>query len=91
MLLEMTPRGYPGSVAEEREAASVVARAAMGSRRKTLANALARGLRLEGFETRALLGEAMLDGARRGETLSIAEFLTLARAWIRRGRPRGEA
>ena len=91
MLLEMTPRGYPGSVAEEREAASVVARAAMGSRRKTLANALARGLRLDGFETRALLGEAMLDGARRGETLSIAEFLTLARAWIRRGSPRGEA
>jgi 16S rRNA (adenine1518-N6/adenine1519-N6)-dimethyltransferase len=91
MLLEMTPRGYPGSDAEQREAASIVARAAMGSRRKTLANALARGLRLEGKETRALLEEAALNGARRGETLSIAEFLTLAKTWIRRGSPRGDA
>ena len=89
MLLEVTPRAFPGSTAEERDAASRVARAAMGSRRKTLANALARGLRLPGPEARALLEEARIEGSRRGETLSIGEVLGLARAWIRRGSPGG--
>ena len=90
-VLEVTPRGYPGTTAEERDAASRMARASMGTRRKTLANALARGLELPADEARALLAEADLDPVRRGETLSIAEFVTLARAWLRRGRPGGGA
>jgi len=89
-VLEVTPRPYPGTSAEEREAASRMARAAMGARRKTLANALARGLGLAAGEARALLEEARLDPDRRGETLSIPEFAALARAWIGRGRPGGD-
>ena len=90
-VLEVTPRGYPGTTAEERDAASRMARASMGTRRKTLANALARGLELSGDEARALLLESAIDPVRRGETLSVAEFVTLARAWLRRGRPGGVA
>ena len=89
-VLEMTPRDYPGTTGEERDAASRMARASMGSRRKTLANSLAKGLDLPGEEARALLAVARLDPVRRGETLSVPEFVSLARAWIRRGRPGGE-
>jgi 16S rRNA (adenine1518-N6/adenine1519-N6)-dimethyltransferase len=84
MVLEVTPRPYPGTTAEEREAAARMARASMGTRRKTLANALARGLGIEAGDARGLIGEAGLDPGRRGETLSVEEFVTLARAWLRR-------
>jgi len=90
-VLEITPRPFPGTTAEERETASRMARASMGSRRKTLANALARGLELSADEARALLAEAGVDPVRRGETLSAAEFVALARTWLRRGRPGGGA
>ena len=89
-VLEITPRPFPGAATEEREAASRMARASMGTRRKTLANSLARGLGLSADEARALLAEAGVDPVRRGETLSAAEFVTLARTWIRRGRPGGD-
>ncbi len=84
-VLEVTPRPYPGTTLEEREAASRMARASMGTRRKTLANALARGLELTSDDARAMLADAGLDPVRRGETLSAAEFVALARAWLRRG------
>ena len=84
-VLEITPRDYPGTNAEERRAASLMARASMGSRRKTLANALAKGLDMSADSARAVLAEAGLDPVRRGETLSIAEFVTLAKVWLRRG------
>jgi 16S rRNA (adenine1518-N6/adenine1519-N6)-dimethyltransferase len=90
-VLEVTPRPYPGTGAEEREAASRLARASMGTRRKTLANALARGLGLAPGGARALIEEAMLKPGRRGETLSIAEFVALARAWLARGGVEGRA
>jgi 16S rRNA (adenine1518-N6/adenine1519-N6)-dimethyltransferase len=89
VVLEVVPRAYPGASAEERAAASRLARASMGSRRKTLANALARGLSLPAAEARALLDGAGLDPGRRGETLSLAELLGLAREWIRGGCPEG--
>ena len=88
-VLEMTPRDYPGTTLDEREAASMMARASMGSRRKTLANALANGLGISAEGARGVLAGAGLDPVRRGETLSAGEFVTLARAWIRRGRPAG--
>ena len=84
-VLEITPRGYPGTTREEREAASLMARASMGTRRKTLANALSRGLRMPADAARGVLADAGLDPVRRGETLSIAEFVALARAWLRHG------
>ena len=84
-VLEVKPRPFPGSKAEERAGAERLARASMGTRRKTLANALARGLDVTADESRELLAEAGLDPVRRGETLSPAEFVTLARVWMRRG------
>ncbi len=88
-VLEVTPWNYPGTSAEERESAALMARASMGSRRKTLANALATGLGMTAGEARALLAGAGLDPIRRGETLSVEEFVTLARAWLRCGAPEG--
>jgi 16S rRNA (adenine1518-N6/adenine1519-N6)-dimethyltransferase len=90
-VLEITPRPYPGTTLEERFAASRMARASMGTRRKTLANALARALELTADDARAMLADAGLDPVRRGETLSAAEFVALARAWLRRGQPGGGA
>jgi 16S rRNA (adenine1518-N6/adenine1519-N6)-dimethyltransferase len=83
-VLDVIPRPFPGTTAEEREAASRMARASMGTRRKTLANALAHGLDMPAEEARAILAAAGLDPVRRGETLSAAEFVTLARAWMGR-------
>ena len=53
--------------------------AAFGQRRKTLRNALkADGLAAGTIEE--ALAEAGIDGERRGETLSVAEFAVLSRA-----------
>jgi len=84
-VLEITPRDFAGTTAGEREAASMMARASMGTRRKTLANALANGLGIPAEEARAVLSDAGLDPVRRGETLSTPEFVSLARVWMRRG------
>ncbi len=81
VVLELKPRPYPGTTADERAAAERLARAGMGTRRKTLANSLARGLGLEAGEARALLASADIDPGRRGETLGIDEWLALARGW----------
>ncbi|HEU5393263.1 MAG TPA: 16S rRNA (adenine(1518)-N(6)/adenine(1519)-N(6))-dimethyltransferase RsmA, partial [Candidatus Methylomirabilis sp.] len=91
LVLEVVPRPYPGTTAEEREAAARLARASMGTRRKTLGNSLARGLGVEAAEARAVLDDAGLDPSRRGETLTIDDFVRLARAWMRRGSPGGAA
>ncbi len=66
-----------------------VVRAAFGTRRKTLLNALAS----LGYE-KPLISEALaragIDPGRRGETLSIAEFAALTRAfWPLKGRQEG--
>ncbi len=56
-----------------------VVKAAFAQRRKTLANALkAAGL---AAEAAAVLAAAGIDGNRRGETLSLAEFAAVANAW----------
>jgi 16S rRNA (adenine1518-N6/adenine1519-N6)-dimethyltransferase len=57
-----------------------VVRAAFGYRRKTLANALAAGLGLDKVQTQALIRQAGLDPGQRGESLSLREFVRLARA-----------
>lgn len=58
-----------------------VVKAAFAQRRKTLANALkTTGVPAE--NVKAILETAGIDGARRGETLSLDEFATLANAWI---------
>ena len=90
-VLEVIPRPFPGTTAEEREAASRMARASLGTRRKTLANALGHGLGVATGDVRAILASVGIDAARRGETLSVAEFVALGRAWLRAGRPEGVA
>jgi len=87
-VLELRPRPYPGTGPEERSVAERLARAGMGTRRKTVANALAHGLGMSGEESRALLDSAGIRPGRRGETLSIEEWLALARRWVAgRGTP----
>lgn len=73
----LLPRAAP--LAVETAAFREVVRGAFAARRKTLRNALAQ----VGDVTRAddALAHAEIDGQRRGETLSVAEFDALARAW----------
>ncbi len=57
-----------------------VIRAAFGQRRKTLANALAGCLKLRRDEIEELLRAEGIDPKQRGETLSVHQFTSLARA-----------
>jgi len=87
-LIALTP-AVPGTVAVRDEARLFyLIRAAFGQRRKTLLNALLRapasfglGFTMESrAEVESLLARAGIDGSRRGETLSLAEFARLADA-----------
>jgi 16S rRNA (adenine1518-N6/adenine1519-N6)-dimethyltransferase len=66
------------ALADERRFQAVV-RAAFGQRRKMLANALAAGLGLPLEAVRRAATTAGVDPARRAETLTILEFVELAR------------
>ena len=70
-------RAPPVAIADPVRFAAVV-RAAFSQRRKSLANALAAGLALGTERARRLVEAAGLDGGRRAETLSLAEFARLA-------------
>jgi 16S rRNA (adenine1518-N6/adenine1519-N6)-dimethyltransferase len=58
-----------------------LARAGFGTRRKQLANALSGGLDIDKAAAIGLLQRACIDPARRAETLTIDEWLTLLRAY----------
>ncbi len=62
-----------------------VIRAAFGQRRKTLANTLAGCLNLRREAIEHLLRAEKIDPRRRGETLSVDQFISLARAVERSG------
>lgn len=79
VVLELVPRPYPGTTAEERASVEGIARAGMGTRRKTLANALGRAFGLDGLAVRAWLEAAGVDSHRRGETLTVEEWISIAR------------
>jgi 16S rRNA (adenine1518-N6/adenine1519-N6)-dimethyltransferase len=85
VVVRMAPRPYAGTTAAERADVERLARAATGSRRKTIGNALARGLGIAGEEARGLLQAAGVDSKRRGESLAVEEWLAVARAWRRGG------
>ncbi|MDO8446189.1 MAG: 16S rRNA (adenine(1518)-N(6)/adenine(1519)-N(6))-dimethyltransferase RsmA [Deltaproteobacteria bacterium] len=55
-----------------------VVKAAFGQRRKTLSNALSSGLGLPKEAVNTTLKRAMVDGSRRGETLTLGEFCNLS-------------
>ncbi len=78
-IVVLTPRPSPLPPGPVREVFFRAVRAAFGMRRKTLANALEGG----GFtatDVKAALAATGLDGNRRGETLTLDEFVTLARS-----------
>jgi 16S rRNA (adenine1518-N6/adenine1519-N6)-dimethyltransferase len=81
VVVQVTPRSYPGTSEEERARVERLARAATTGRRKTVANALARGMDADPDVVRGLLVRAGIDPVRRGETLGVVEWLALARAW----------
>ena len=59
-----------------------VVRAAFAQRRKTFANTLAAaGLSKELISL--ILTQAGIDGQRRGETLSLQEFASVANCWVK--------
>jgi len=76
-VVRLIPREAP--LAEETESFQAVVRAAFQMRRKTLRNAL-RGLG-DGERADRALKDALIDPRRRGETLSIGEFVRLAECW----------
>jgi 16S rRNA (adenine1518-N6/adenine1519-N6)-dimethyltransferase len=84
MVVGVTPRSFPGTTEPERREAERLARAATMARRKTIANALARGLGMEPDAARSLLDDAGIDPSRRGETLAVVEWVALARASLAR-------
>ncbi len=80
VVLRLTPAG-PEPAAQDEELLARVVKAAFGQRRKTLNNTLAGraaafGLRPE--QMRTVFAELGLDPGRRGETLSLAEFVALS-------------
>ncbi|HKQ18921.1 MAG TPA: 16S rRNA (adenine(1518)-N(6)/adenine(1519)-N(6))-dimethyltransferase RsmA [Candidatus Eisenbacteria bacterium] len=81
VVVRMKPRPFPGTTVAERMDAERLARAATGGRRKTIGNALARGLGIAAEQSRELLRSSGIEATRRGESLSVEEWLTLARAW----------
>lgn len=84
VVVGVTPRPYPDTTEAERREAERIARAATTGRRKTVANALARGLGMEPAEARGLLQAAGVDPGRRGETLGVEEWLAVARVMSRK-------
>ncbi|ADY54556.1 dimethyladenosine transferase [Syntrophobotulus glycolicus DSM 8271] len=63
----------------ERDEFFRIVKAAFAQRRKTLANALSAGLHISKEEVITALGKAGLEGKRRAETLSIADFQEVTR------------
>ncbi len=76
-VVRLVPRQTP--IAEETTSFRALVRAAFQTRRKTLRNAL-RTLGDAAHVTRAL-DQAHIDPSRRGETLSVEEFASLADCW----------
>lgn len=81
VVVELRPRPWPGSTEGERRLVERLGRAGMGTRRKTIANSLARAMEMEGSHVRVLLERAGVDADRRAETLSVEEWVRLARVW----------
>ena len=73
-------REKPAVAVQDEKVFFRVVRAAFGQRRKTLANAL-KSMGIKKEDTKEILAKAGIDAARRGETLSLAEFAAAADAY----------
>ncbi len=80
-MVRFTPLPKPLPHDEEKKLFRVV-RAAFGQRRKTLLNALSGGLGLPRERVESALRETNIDPQRRGETLSLEEFIALSGALL---------
>jgi len=76
-VIRCTVRERPPVEVADEEAFFRVVKAAFAQRRKTLANAL----KAAGIDAAAVLAAAGVDGGRRGETLSLAEFAAVTNAY----------
>jgi 16S rRNA (adenine1518-N6/adenine1519-N6)-dimethyltransferase len=85
VVFTIVPRPFPGTTSEERAAVERIVRAATGGRRKTLANSLGHGLGIGADQARAMLERAGVDPGRRAETVSVEEWIQVARAEGRAG------
>lgn len=79
LVLRLRPHAEPPTPAP-RDRVLAVVRVAFAQRRKMLRNALAAGLGREPEDVARALGRAGVDGTRRAETLSLAEFGAVALA-----------
>ncbi|HET9252768.1 MAG TPA: 16S rRNA (adenine(1518)-N(6)/adenine(1519)-N(6))-dimethyltransferase RsmA [Candidatus Eisenbacteria bacterium] len=86
VVLDLRPRPWPDTSGEERALAERLARAGVGTRRKTVVNSLARGMEIDAARVRELLASAGIEAERRGETLGVDEWIRLARVWRGVGR-----
>jgi 16S rRNA (adenine1518-N6/adenine1519-N6)-dimethyltransferase len=76
--IELHPQ--PLAADDEMSMLRILVRAAFGQRRKTLGNALMPLLRFNRNDVESFLRSQDIDPQRRGETLSVDEFIRLARA-----------
>lgn len=80
MVLKIELRAEPLIAADEIPLMQGLVRAAFGQRRKTLLNNLSAWLKLPREEIERMLRGESIDPMRRGETLSVEEFIRLARS-----------
>jgi 16S rRNA (adenine1518-N6/adenine1519-N6)-dimethyltransferase len=79
-VVRLVPRPEPAVRVPDERLLFRVVRAAFGTRRKTLLNALAQGLGADKGTVRGWLEAAGVDPDRRGETLSLPEFAAITEA-----------
>ena len=79
-VLLFVPRSQPWCEAHELEQVLAVIRAGFSSPRKIIRNTISAGLKLGAAEVEAELDAAAIDPHARAETLSVADFVRLARA-----------
>lgn len=81
-VLRLVRRDAPPFEVRDKTAFRSLVKAGFGQRRKTLSNALKNsGIFNEKTEVAVLLERCGIDGKRRGETLSFAEYALLANTW----------
>lgn len=82
-VLRLTKRDAPACLVSDRKVFRSLVKAGFGQRRKTLSNALKNsGLFSEKTAVADLLERCGIDGGRRGETLSFAEYALLANTLV---------
>jgi 16S rRNA (adenine1518-N6/adenine1519-N6)-dimethyltransferase len=83
--IDVYPR--PPVDVDDEAAFFALVRAGFSAKRKQLHNPLAHGLGISVEEAQRLCARASIDSRRRSETLSLAEWAALYRAWRERGSP----